>query len=194
MSYGTGDDYQARFDALAATGTDIHGEATLVRSYAPRRVLDAGCGTGRVALELHRHGIEVVGVDADPSMLAVARRAAPELDWRLGDLATADLGSGYDAAVMAGNVLLFTTPGTEAAVVAGVAAAVRPGGVVVTGFSLRPGGYALADLDAAADAAGLHLEDRWSTWDRAPFTGGDYAVSVFRGGDVTTGASGPGRS
>ncbi len=175
-----GDEYQARFDALAEAGTDVHGEATLVRSYGPARVLDAGCGTGRVAVELARHGIEVVGVDVDPVMLDTARRRAPELEWRLGDLATADLGHGYDVVVLAGNVLIFTPPGTEAAVLANVAAAARPGGVVIAGFSLRPGGYDLAGLDADASAAGLVLEDRWATWDRAPYAGGDYAVSVFR--------------
>ena len=73
-----GDDYQARFDRLAATGADVHGEATFVRAYEPARVLDAGCGTGRVAIELARHGIEVVGVDVDASMLATARRLAPD--------------------------------------------------------------------------------------------------------------------
>ena len=161
-------------------GADVHGEATLVRSYRPSRVLDAGCGTGRVAIELARHRVDVVGVDVDPAMLDTARSLAPALDWRLGDLATADLGSGYDVAVLAGNVLLFTTPGTEGAVVANVAGAVRPDGIVIAGFSLRPGGYDLARFDADAVAAGLTLLDRWSTWDRAPFRGGDYAVSVFR--------------
>ena len=56
-----GDDYQAQFDRLAASGQDVHGEATFVRAYSPASVLDAGCGTGRVAIELARHGIEVVG-------------------------------------------------------------------------------------------------------------------------------------
>lgn len=180
MTHPKGGEYQARFDALAASGADVHGEATLVRTYRPRRVLDAGCGTGRVAIELARHGIEVVGVDVDPAMLATARERAPELDWRLGDLATADLGTGYDVAVLAGNVLLFTTPGTESALVTNVAGAVRPGGLVIVGFSLRPGGYDLTRFDADADAAGLTLLDRWATWDRAPFTNGDYAVSVCR--------------
>jgi SAM-dependent methyltransferase len=177
----TGDEYQKRFDSLAASGTDVHGEATLVRSYAPARVLDAGCGTGRVAIELARHGIEVVGVDVETKMLDTARRLAPELEWRQGDLATADLGDDeFDLAVMAGNVLLFTPSGTEAAVVANVARAVEPGGRVIAGFSLRPGDYDLATFDTHAADAGLELEDRWSTWDRQPFAGGDYAVTVFR--------------
>ena len=188
MSYPRGEEYQRRFDELAAAGSDVHGEATLVRSYAPGRVLDAGCGTGRVAIELARHDIEVVGVDVDAAMLDAARRRAPQLTWLLGDLADATvlapLGAAadetFDVVVLAGNVLVFVTPGTEAAVLANLAGALRPGGRLIAGFQLRAGGYDLLALDGDAVVAGLALEDRWSTWDRAPFTGGDYAVSVLR--------------
>jgi SAM-dependent methyltransferase len=175
-----GDDYQSRFDALAASGKDVHGEARFVRAYAPGRVLDAGCGTGRVAIELARHGIETVGVDVDPVMLATARRLAPDLEWRQGDLAAVDLErEHHDVAVMAGNVLIFVAPGTEPAVLVNVSGAVRTGGHVITGFSLRPGGYDLERLDGDAHAAGLDLAERFATWDRDPYVGGDYAVSVF---------------
>ena len=56
--------YDDRFDRLASAGVDVHGEAALVDSYGPGSVLDAGCGTGRVAIELSRRGHPVVGVDA----------------------------------------------------------------------------------------------------------------------------------
>jgi SAM-dependent methyltransferase len=174
-----GDDYQRRFDALAAEGTDVHGEATFVRGFSPTTVLDAGCGTGRVARELARHGIEVVGVDADPSMLETARRAAPDLTWVHADLVGLDLGQLFDVVVMAGNVPLFTPAGTEAELVAGAGRHVAPGGHLVAGFSLDRG-YPLATYDAHADAAGLDLVERFATWDRAPFAGGEYAVSVHR--------------
>src|SRR2546430_3503284 len=52
----------------------VHGEANFVVRFAPASVLDGGCGTGRVGRELARRGIEVVGVDIDPQMLATARR------------------------------------------------------------------------------------------------------------------------
>ena len=91
-----GREYHARFDALTDRGVDVHGEATLVRSLLPMSrdaragdsgsVLDAGCGTGRVAIELARHGITTVGVDVDASMIAEARRRAPELEWLQADL------------------------------------------------------------------------------------------------------------
>ena len=175
-----GDDYQARFDRLAATGADVHGEATFVRAYEPTSVLDAGCGTGRVAIELARHGIEVVGADVDASMLATARRQAPDITWVASDLTTLDLGRTFDLVVMAGNVPLFTPPGTEGALVAGVARHVAPDGVLVAGFSLTRG-YGIDDHDRHAAAAGLELAERFATWDRAPWVdGGDYAVSVHR--------------
>ncbi len=178
-----GDDYQARFDRLAAAGTDVHGEATFVRAYEPTTVLDAGCGTGRVGIELARHGIEVVGVDVDASMLATARDRAPELTWVQSDLVALDLGRTFDVVVLAGTVPLFTPPGTHAALVAGVARHVAPQGVLVAGFSLDRG-YAIADWDRQASAAGLVLAERFATWARAPWVdGGAYAVSVHRRAD-----------
>ncbi|MEU8571269.1 class I SAM-dependent methyltransferase [Streptomyces pathocidini] len=174
-----GDEYQARFDHIAAEGGDVHGEAALVRSFEPATVLDAGCGTGRVAIELARHGICVAGVDVDASMLATARRLAPEIRWHRRDLVGLALGRSFDVVVMAGNVPLFTPPGTEPALVAGVAGHVRPSGRLVAGFSLDRG-YTLDDYDAHCRAAGLALEARYATWSRDPFAGGEYAVSVHR--------------
>ena len=173
-----GDEYQARFDRLAASGTDVHGEATFVRAYDPRSVLDAGCGTGRVAVELARHGIEVVGVDVDASMLATARRLDPGIEWVEASLTDLDLGRTFDLVVMAGNVPLFTPPGTHEALVAGVARHVAPGGRLIAGFSLDRG-YGVDAYDHQAQLAGLVLAERFATWDRAPWIdGGDYAVSV----------------
>ncbi len=175
-----GDEYQARFDALAKGGTDVHGEAGFVLSLGPGTVLDAGCGTGRVAIELDRHGIAVVGVDCDASMLATARRQAPGIRWSEEDVTTLDLGEEFDVVVMAGNVPLFTPPGTQAPLVAGGARHLAPGGALVLGFQLGRG-YELDELDAHAAAAGLALDARYATWDRDPFPGdGSYAVSVFR--------------
>ncbi|MDK0524301.1 class I SAM-dependent methyltransferase [Streptomyces sp. ML-6] len=174
-----GDEYQARFDRIAAEGGDVHGEAELVRSFEPTTVLDAGCGTGRVAIELARHGIAVVGVDVSESMIATARRLAPDIRWHRRDLVGLELGLLFDVVVMAGNVPLFTPPGTEPALVAGVAGHVSPRGRLVAGFSLDRG-YTLDDYDAHCRAAGLTLEARYATWSRAPCAGGEYAVSVHR--------------
>ena len=177
-----GGDYQARFDALAASGVDVHGEVRFLLAYSPASVLDAGCGTGRVAVELDRNGIEVVGVDVDPSMLATARLRASSVRFEEADLAGEgfDLGRRFAVVALAGNVPLFTPAGTEAALVAGCARHVAPGGLLVAGFSLGRG-YDLGRYDSDCVAAGLVLVERWSTWDRNPHhEGADYAVSVHR--------------
>jgi hypothetical protein len=122
----------------------------------------------------------VVGVDRDAAMLESARRKAPALTWIVQDLATLALDERFDVAVMAGNVMLFVDPRTEAVVIARVAAHLSPAGRLIAGFELgrRVG---LAEYDAAAGAAGLELESRFATWDGDPFVpGGDYAVSVHR--------------
>ncbi len=65
---------------MAARGESVHGEADFVMRYSPASVLDAGCGTGRVGIELAARGVEVVGVDLDEKMLNAARCKAPDLD------------------------------------------------------------------------------------------------------------------
>jgi SAM-dependent methyltransferase len=182
-----GDDYDRRLAERPTTGPDPHGEADLVASLGPAAVLDAGCGTGRVAIELARRGIDTVGVDLDPGMLTTARRKAPDLAWVEADLACVRLADGqgaprrFDVAVLAGNVMIFLAPGTEGAVVANLARHLAPGGALLAGFQLIPGGIDLAAYDRLAAAAGLRLEARWATWERAPWRAwGDYAVSLHR--------------
>jgi len=171
-----GDAYQQRFDDLAASGVAIHGEADFVERYRPRSVLDAGCGTGRVGGELARRGIDVTGVDADPSMIATARRSAPSCTWLIGDVATIVLDRTFDLVVMAGNVPLFTPPGTQAALVAGCRRHLVTEGRLVAGFSLDRH-YSLESYDEHCQAAGLELEGRRATWSGQPYAGGAYAVS-----------------
>lgn len=206
---GAGSDYAARFAELAASGVDLHGEADLVSSLVPEgsRVLDAGCGTGRVAIELLRRGYACVGVDVDASMLAEARRAAPEGHWVQCDLADLDLPEQerFDLVVCAGNVVPLVAPGTEATVVARMVAHLRPGGLLVAGFGLDRAHLpreavelSLDDYDAWCAQAGLDLDARYATWDRQPWTlEAGYAVTISRrasehssAGGATGGGSG----
>jgi 2-polyprenyl-3-methyl-5-hydroxy-6-metoxy-1,4-benzoquinol methylase len=181
-TYERGDDYDRRWDQLAATGVDVHGEANfveqLLREHGGRRVLDAGCGTGRIAIELARRGFDVVGVDIDPTMLDAARRKAGELKWVLADLSQLALDETFDAVVLGGNVIVFVGPGNEREVLRRLAAHLSPGGVLVSGFQIDTGRYALADYDADAESVDFTLTSRFATWEQAPFEGGGYAVSV----------------
>ena len=177
----SGDAYDATYERRAAAGESVHGEADFVQRFEPRSVLDAGCGTGRVGRELARRGLDVAGVDIDEGMLATARAKAPDVAWHLADLATVDLARAFDAIVMAGNVMIFLAPSTEAAVVANMARHLAPGGVLIAGFQLMPGRLTLARYDECCTAAGLTLADRYATWDAGPFTTpANYAVSAHR--------------
>ena len=106
-----GAEYDARFDRLARAGHDVHGEASFVMGFQPATVLDAGCGTGRVAIELHRRGVEVVGVDLDRSMLETACEKQPDIEWYRSDLSSfllpgpddASVARQFDLVVAAGN-------------------------------------------------------------------------------------------
>ena len=175
------DEYEARF-----ASEDAHGEADLLAglltSLGRRSILDAGCGTGRVTIELARRDFDVMGVDLDPDLLALAAAKAPHVPWAVADLARLDLGRRFDVVAMPGNVMLFCRVEDRPAVVASCVQHLEPGGLLVAGFSLRDVGNELSldEYDRYADECELTLVDRWATWDRDPYTGGDYAVSVHR--------------
>ncbi|MFE2601009.1 class I SAM-dependent methyltransferase [Streptomyces sp. NPDC059396] len=189
----SGEEYAARFAALADSGMDTHGEARFCAALVPAgaRVLDAGCGTGRVMIRLAALGYDCVGVDLDESMLAVARREAPGLCWVRADLAefdpaAVDIAADFDLVVAAGNIFPLLAADTEAAAVSHLAATLRPGGLLVAGFGLDeahlpvPPSITLPEYDAHCAAADLTLVDRFATWDADPYDGGGYAVSVHR--------------
>jgi len=200
-----GDRYAARLAELAATGVDMHGEATFCTDLvaAPAGVLDAGCGTGRVAIRLAELGYRCVGVDCDESMLAVARRSPAPVRWLRADLAGRDplaaglqplaaglqpRPAGFELVLAAGNVIPLLAAGTLPTVLAALAGAMLPPGYLVTGFGLAAGKLPagcpvtpLPDYDDAAERAGLTLVARYAGWQREPFTDvADYAVSVHR--------------
>lgn len=190
----SGDAYAEHFARLAAAGADVHGEATFCAGLVapPARVLDAGCGTGRVAIRLAELGYDTVGVDLDLPMLEVARRHAPELVWLHGDLASLPedvrVRAPYDLVVLAGNVVPLVAPGTLSAVLHGLADLLAPGALLVSGFGLDgahlPPGCpvtVLEEYDDVTDAVGLTRTHRFGTWDAEPFDpAGGYAVSVHR--------------
>ncbi len=182
-----GPEYAARFAQLAASGKDVHGEADFCDGLlAPgSRVVDGGCGTGRVGIELARRGHHVVGVDVDASMLAEARRAAPGATWIEADLldVTADqVGAPVDLVVLAGNVVVYLTPGTEPRLAPHLEGWLAPGGLLVAGFAADRH-VSAQDWDGWCEAAGLEHVASHAGWDGAPLGAGDdpeYLVSVHR--------------
>ncbi len=179
--------YIERFRAMAADGVDLGGEARLIDAMVPpaSRILDAGCGPGRLGAVLHDRGHHVVGVDADPALIAAAQEDHPGPEWVVADLADLDLAAHgiterFDAVVVAGNVLAFVAEGTEPDVLRQIAAHLVPDGIAVVGFGTDRG-YPLDSFDADLAAAGFDLEHRFATWDLRPWRDdAGFAVSVLR--------------
>ena len=184
--------YQERFDELEAKGIDVHGEARLVAELLgrpPARVLDAGCGTGRVATELGRLGFDCTGVDADLAMLEVARERDRSTFWIHQDLSTLYLRSQmFDLVLLAGNVIPLLAPLTLDQTMLRIADHVQPGGLVLCGLGLDaahlPDGCPVtpwADYERACTAAELVLVDHWSSWEREPWSDHcGYVVALHR--------------
>jgi 2-polyprenyl-3-methyl-5-hydroxy-6-metoxy-1,4-benzoquinol methylase len=179
--------YIQRFRDLAAQGMDLVGEARLVDAMLPRgaRVLDAGCGQGRIGGHLAAAGHEVVGVDGDPALVAEAEKEYPTATWLVGDLAELDLPAAgiaepFHVIVCAGNVVTFLAESTRVEVLRRMRAHVRDDGRAAIGFGAGRG-YEFADFLADAAAAAWAPDLLLSTWDLRPFTDdADFLVALLR--------------
>ena len=179
--------YVERFRSMARAGDDLAGEARFVDAMVPRgsRILDAGCGPGRVGSVLARAGHEVVGVDVDPVLIAAAEEDHPVATWLVGDLAELDLPARgiterFDAVVCAGNVMPFLAPSTRPGVLGRLAAHLRPEGRIAVGFGSGRD-YEFDDFFSDVDAAGLVPDVLLSTWDIRAFTAdSEFLVAVLQ--------------
>jgi SAM-dependent methyltransferase len=174
--------YIERFRTMARNGEDLAGEARLADAMAPRRarILDAGCGPGRVGGHLAAAGHEVVGVDLDPELIAAAGQDWPGPTWIVGDLSELDLPQRFDVIVSAGNVMTFVAPDTRVEILRRMRRHLAGGGRAVIGFGAGRG-YAFDDFLADAVTAGLEPDLLLSTWDLRPFTpAADFLVAVLK--------------
>ena len=179
--------YVERFRAMAAGGADLAGEARLVDTFLPRnaRVLDAGCGPGRVGAFLFEAGHDVVGVDVDPVLIAAAEEDHPGPRWLVGDLAELDLPARgipdpFDGIVCAGNVMTFLAPATRVEVLQRLRAHVAADGRAAIGFGAGRD-YDFDEFLADAEIAGWAPDLLLATWDLRPFTGeAPFLVALLR--------------
>ena len=99
------------------------------------RAVVVGCGVGDDAVEVARHGFEVVAFDVSPTAIRWARRRFPRrgVDWRVADLLhpDPDMERGFDLVVEVGNVAWLPGVVRDAAM-NGIAELVADGGVAVT--------------------------------------------------------------
>ncbi|CDO29675.1 type 12 methyltransferase [Mycolicibacterium vulneris] len=179
--------YIERFRAMQRAGQDLAGEARLVDAMAPRqaRILDAGCGPGRVGGYLSKAGHRVVGVDVDPALVEAAENDHPGPQWLVGDLAELDLPARgitepFDIIVSAGNVMTFLAPSTRVRVLTRLRAHLAADGRAVIGFGAGREYEFGQFLDDAA-TAGFAPDLLLSTWDLRPFDqNSDFLVAILR--------------
>lgn len=183
--------YIERFRTMAANGADLAGEVRTVDAMVQRgaRILDAGCGPGRVGGALARLGHTVVGVDVDPALIDAARQDHPGARWLVADLAVLDLpaeeeSEPFDAVVCAGNVMPFLAPSTRQAVLARLRSHLRREARAVFGFGAGRG-YGFTEFLSDARDAGWEPDLLLSTWDLHPFRDdSDFLVAILRPGDA----------
>ncbi len=179
--------YVERFRAMVAAGDDLAGEARFVDAMVARgaRILDAGCGPGRVGSALAEAGHQVVGIDVDPFLIAAAEQDQPGPRGLVGDLAELDLpgrgiADGFDAIVCAGNVLPFLAPSTRVTVLDRFRAHLRPGGRAAVGFGAGRD-YTFDEFLADVERAGLTADVLLESWDLRPFTeASDFVVAILK--------------
>ncbi|MBA0047232.1 class I SAM-dependent methyltransferase [Mycobacteroides sp. LB1] len=179
--------YIERFRSLARDGEDLAGEARLVDALVPRaaRILDAGCGSGRVGGFLAAAGHQVVGVDVDPVLIEAAEQDHPGPRWVVGDLAELDLpargiSEPFDVIVSAGNVMAFLAPSTRVQVLRRLRAHLQGDGRAVIGFGAGRD-YEFAQFLDDVAAAGFIPDLLLSTWDLRPFADdSDFLVAILR--------------
>ncbi len=163
--------YARRWKMMEAQGKDIHGESRLIDAMAERgsRILDAGCGTGRLGGELIRRGHNVMGVDVDPLLIEHAANDHPDGQWLVGDLTEDPIPEGgFDIAVAAGNVMGFIAPDGRKKALSHIFDALSPGGRFVAGFGSGRG-WEFPDFLALAGDVGFEEDFLSSAWDLKPF-------------------------
>jgi len=141
------------------------------RGYAGGRVLDAGCGTGTLALAFDREGYRVTGIDFSEAMLDAAREKDPggRIRWRKADITGFDLTGGgseppFDLITSVGDTVnhLETLDEWESAFRA-FARHLRPGGALYLDVMTLRGlaaldHYAITDLPDRAVILGFMFE------------------------------------
>ncbi|MEQ1786908.1 MAG: class I SAM-dependent methyltransferase [Acidimicrobiales bacterium] len=187
----------AIYDPLDPDRSDLDAYAAIAAELGARTVLDLGCGTGTFACRLAARGLDVVAVDPAEASLAVAR-AKPDADrvrWVRGDATTlpADIDAAVDLVTMTANVAqVFLTDDDWAATLAGVRAALRPGGHLV--FEVRdPAREAWrawtreASL-ARVDVPGVGVVEHWVevTQREGPLVSFRWTYRFERAGEVAT--------
>ncbi|RIV40098.1 class I SAM-dependent methyltransferase [Micromonospora radicis] len=119
------------------------------------RVLDAGCGTGRMSRYLADRGCRVQGVDLSPGMITMARRANPDLAFAVGSLTDLPYPDHRFDGVLLWYSIIHTPPAGQPRIFAEAARVLRPGGHLLVGFQ---SGEGIRDVSGAYRRFGHEIQ------------------------------------
>ena len=155
----------------------------------PKKILEVGCGSGRILVPLAKAGHNVTGFDMDESMLERIPAKATGLNniaWHEADALHDEWGAGFDVVVLAGNILFNIEIECETEYkkaqelfIQKAADALVPGGYVYIGYSpFAPNGRTLTR------PAGQSCDDDGSivwSWEGTDDDGNFESVALTRG-------------
>jgi len=130
--------YDLFVDWPGRLGREMPGLRRRLHAAQARRILDAGCGTGRHVAALREEGFLAFGADASEEMVARARTyGAPEwfCEWRMGETPPAELKAPFDAVLCLGNTWSMLAEQRDAErAAAALRGLLRPGGPLLVGL------------------------------------------------------------
>jgi trans-aconitate methyltransferase len=138
------------------------GASGLLEMLAPmagERILDLGCGTGHLTVQLAAVGVQVVGIDLSQEMIAEAVKAYPALHFEVGDARSLEAVEAFDAVFS--NAALHWIKEAEQ-VVCRIARALKPGGRFVAEFGGK--GNIKEIRRALQEASGIGEADADTPW------------------------------
>ncbi|MEA3334710.1 MAG: class I SAM-dependent methyltransferase [Chloroflexota bacterium] len=114
---------------------DFYRELAAAARAQGRAVLEVACGTGRIALRLADDGVNIVGLDRSPAMLAIAReksRALPAIRWVEGDMRAFDLDQTFGLVIIPGHAFQnLVTPQDQLACLESIGRHLTDDGILV---------------------------------------------------------------
>ncbi|MEU6644241.1 class I SAM-dependent methyltransferase [Saccharomonospora sp. NPDC046836] len=142
-------DTKAAYDAVAELYADLFSNvletlpmeramlaafAELVQAHSAGPVADIGCGPGHVTAHLHALGLATFGIDLSSEMIALARRAHPDLRFDEGSMTALDLADGVLGGILASYSTIHTPPQQLPVVFTEFQRVLAPGGHLLLGF------------------------------------------------------------